>query len=466
MEEGLSFNVTHLLWATALGGLSAFSLPLGSLVGVAVRPRARITGIAAAFGAGALVAALALELVAPTVQALVSHHGGGHHGDPHLSFAALMVGALVGGVLFVVLDQLVNAHGGFLRKTATSITYLSRRRDELNRALLEDLSRSRLLTNVPASLTEALLERVRPVSFVHGEVLFDQGDPGDTLYFIQSGTIDLAHDNEGFTSLTAGDVLGEISVLTGATRSARATAADHVQALALHRDDFEALRAESPELDSAARELASSRLDDLRSRVEANSAARTAWTEEAAEALRQGNHVPTESEVRKAAAEHGGAPLAIWLGILLDGIPESFVIGTGFLALLASKVSPETSAETIPFLEVVPYTLIAGLFLSNFPEAMSSSVGMARQGLTSQRILLLWGSLMVMTGVGAGIGYSLGGSLAPELIIGIEGVAAGAMLTMIAATMLPEAVHLGGANTVGLSTLVGFLSAVAFKVFE
>ena len=48
----------------------------------------------------------------------------------------------------------------------------------------------------------------------------------------------------------------------------------------------------------------------------------------------------------------------------------------------------------------------------------------------------------------------------------MEGLAAGAMLTMIAQTMIPEAVHLGGPTITGLSTLIGFVAAVSFKVFE
>ena len=48
----------------------------------------------------------------------------------------------------------------------------------------------------------------------------------------------------------------------------------------------------------------------------------------------------------------------------------------------------------------------------------------------------------------------------------IEGLAAGAMLTMIAAAMIPEAVHLSGSRITGLSTLAGFLAAVAFKLLE
>ena len=78
----------------------------------------------------------------------------------------------------------------------------------------------------------------------------------------------------------------------------------------------------------------------------------------------------------------------------------------------------------------------------------------------------MWFSLMVMTSIGAGIGYWLGGSVDHGIVVLIEGLAAGAMLTMIAAAMIPEAVHLGGSSVTGLSTLFGFLAAVAFKLLE
>jgi len=71
-----------------------------------------------------------------------------------------------------------------------------------------------------------------------------------------------------------------------------------------------------------------------------------------------------------------------------------------------------------------------------------------------------------MTGLGAALGYALGGILAPSLVVFIQGLAAGAMLTMIASTMIPEAVHLAHPAVVGLSTLIGFLSAIAFTIFE
>ncbi len=91
---------------------------------------------------------------------------------------------------------------------------------------------------------------------------------------------------------------------------------------------------------------------------------------------------------------------------------------------------------------------------------------MRLQGWGKPRIFSLWLALMIITGIGAGLGFLLAESLGPTWLVFAEGLAAGAMLTMIAAAMIPEAVHMGSANAVGLSTLAGFLSAISFKLLE
>jgi zinc transporter ZupT len=139
-----------------------------------------------------------------------------------------------------------------------------------------------------------------------------------------------------------------------------------------------------------------------------------------------------------------GAPVAIWLGILLDGIPESLVIG-------ASLVNHEVSLA-----------LLAGLLLSNYPEALFSSIGMRQQGFAVTRILVMWASLVLITGAGAAFGSLLFVGRGDEMLSFLEGVAAGSMLTMIAQTMLPDA-YIKGGPVIGLVTLTGFLAALFFK---
>jgi zinc transporter ZupT len=91
---------------------------------------------------------------------------------------------------------------------------------------------------------------------------------------------------------------------------------------------------------------------------------------------------------------------------------------------------------------------------------------MKLQGMSSFKILLLWGSLVVLTGLGAALGAAISEHVGHGTLIFIEGIAAGAMLTMICAAMLPEAAHLANSNLVGLSTLAGFLCSILFKLLE
>ena len=154
---------------------------------------------------------------------------------------------------------------------------------------------------------------------------------------------------------------------------------------------------------------------------------------------------PTSLEIDKAVQAFGPATLGIWLGILLDGIPESLVIGI--------SVNEHTGA---------PWALVAGVFLANLPEAMSSSVVMQNQKYNIKKIILMWSSIRIMTAVGALVGNLFLQNLSHSHLAILQGIAAGAMLTMIAETMLPEAYEQGGA-IVGLSTLFGFLTALFVK---
>jgi len=457
------------LWAVLLGGISAISLPLGSLCGLWLKPSPRITGALAAFGGGALMAALTIELVAPS--ALVISQGSTHgaHDGGHVSLALLAVcgGMFFGGILFFVLDALVNEKGGFLRHTMSTMTYLSRAKAQRNAETLTYLSQVEILRHIPEQGIERLLHCVRPRKMLAGEILFREGDTGDAVYFVVNGTIALQRGTQVLPSVSAGGVVGEIALLTGAPRTASGKAETPVHALVLRKDDWDHLRHEIPGLEDACRTLASHRLEEMAANELEAAQARTTWLKSAQQAMQSDMSLPSPSELRHASKEHHGAPLAIWLGILLDGIPESFVIGAGFFGVLAANLAAQgVDSSQVDFFSLVPYTLIAGLFLSNFPEAMSSSVGMSNAGFSTARILFLWTSLLIMTALGAGVGFVLGGSAPHTVVLAIEGMAAGAMFAMIFSAMIPEAVHLSGAKIAGISGLVGFLTAILFKLLE
>jgi zinc transporter, ZIP family len=134
----------------------------------------------------------------------------------------------------------------------------------------------------------------------------------------------------------------------------------------------------------------------------------------------------------------GSDGFALALGALLDGIPESAAIG---ITLLGG------GAVGLP--------MVTAVFLSNIPEGWSSSAGMRKSGRSKRYILALWLAVTLASAVSSLLGYVLLGYASPVLIGGVQAFAAGAIITMLADTMMPEAYEQGGPVT-GLLTALGF----------
>lgn len=153
-----------------------------------------------------------------------------------------------------------------------------------------------------------------------------------------------------------------------------------------------------------------------------------------------------EHRKRSSGQQQSGSANAIVAGALMDGIPESFVIG---IALLHH---PE-----------IPLAMVGAVFLSNVPESLSAATGLRTAGHSPRYIMSLWAGVMLASAVGAGAGNAFMGGASEELIAGVEAFAGGAILTMLADTMMPEAFESGG-NTVGLVTVAGFATAFLFTM--
>jgi ZIP family zinc transporter len=141
---------------------------------------------------------------------------------------------------------------------------------------------------------------------------------------------------------------------------------------------------------------------------------------------------------RSSGQQAGADPLGIVLGTVLDGIPESVVIG---LSLLAG--------------EGVGLAFLAAVAISNLPEAISATTGLRRTGWAAGRVMVLWGVVAVVSGLASGAGYGLLAGAPPEIVATIQTFAAGAVLTMLADTMMPEAFEEAG-QAVGLATVLGY----------
>ncbi|RNE63815.1 ZIP family metal transporter [Cryobacterium tepidiphilum] len=159
---------------------------------------------------------------------------------------------------------------------------------------------------------------------------------------------------------------------------------------------------------------------------------------------RHGTRRRTRSSVRlrsKGSPQknvEGSGGLALALGAMLDGVPESAAIG---ITLLGGGS--------------VGLPMVTAVFLSNIPEGWSSSAGMRKSGRSTRYILLLWLAVTVASALSSLLGYLLLG-LAPAAVQGaVQAFAAGAIITMLADTMMPEAFERGGPR-VGLLTALGF----------
>jgi zinc transporter, ZIP family len=151
---------------------------------------------------------------------------------------------------------------------------------------------------------------------------------------------------------------------------------------------------------------------------------------------------------RKDMVNHeGGSGAAIFVGTLLDNIPESLILGMG-IALGGESVN---------------LAFLVAVFVSNLPEGLAGTISLEAAGRSHRNVFWMWMVLVLISAACAGLGYFI-----IQVLPGIDGrlaqaFAAGAMLTMITDAMIPEAYEHGG-KLVGLFTVLGFLAAAILAV--
>jgi zinc transporter, ZIP family len=142
------------------------------------------------------------------------------------------------------------------------------------------------------------------------------------------------------------------------------------------------------------------------------------------------------------AAHQQGSGAAMFIGALLDGVPEAFILGITLKAGGGISVA-----------------FVTAVFVSNIPQGIAGTSSLKAAGYSDRHVFRMWTALLIATAITAAVGYVVADRVAHGGLYA-EGFAAGAVLTMLADSMMPEAFEHGG-NSVGLITVVGYLVAAA-----
>lgn len=136
------------------------------------------------------------------------------------------------------------------------------------------------------------------------------------------------------------------------------------------------------------------------------------------------------------------------LAIILDGIPESIVIGLGIF---------EGGTVSI--------AMLVAVFISNLPEAIAGTTGMKESKWSRSKIFYLWLTIALICSVSSVAGYSLFTHTSDEWLAFIQAFAGGAILLMLANSMIPESYEHGG-KIAGIFTVLGFFVSVSVVILE
>lgn len=429
------------LQASLIALISMLSLIIGAVLGIYTKPSQKVNAIVMAFGVGALIQALSIELAHEGASRLLNEA----HINPMIAWSWVASGFIFGGLLYNYGNKILDNKGGAFRHKATAKNYVVTKKKEHSKRVLKLLSQSETIRALPPEIMEEFITHLHEKTFSVNEVIFNKGDVGDSLYIIEDGIVEIVNPNENkiIASLQKGSLFGEMSLVVGEPRNATAVSKTNCTLLKINKLNFDNMLKKSSELQSAVEKLVSERLI-LNISKSTSQQEQAEWEKIALTHITSISNYDKRALIEKHAKQ--AAPLAIFMGALLDGIPESIIIGAGFISFSSFSL-----------------TFVVAVFIANLPEAMSSAITMKEAKFTNKKILGLWSFLVIAGAVSAYFGNIFLHDADPVVITFAEAIAGGGILAMISSVMMPEAFEHGGAS-VGIATIVGFLTAFLFSI--
>lgn len=201
------------LTSNALGAglLSAASMPLGALTALFWNPGRRILSFLTAFGAGALLSALVIDLVGSATES-------GH-------YLELVIGSIIGSLFFIFINNVVNNSGGFLRKYSTTLVHINQQQSNRFREKITQLNRLNIFHHLSPIWQDKIAKNLFVVNYPKNTTLYTHGDPSESLYILEKGKVDLLDPQanlEPLAHISSNDVFGKLAFFTGSPHETKA----------------------------------------------------------------------------------------------------------------------------------------------------------------------------------------------------------------------------------------------------
>ena len=434
----------QLAMASLLGFGTTSSSMLGVAIGLYVPFSKRPLACLLAFAAGSLISALAIELAYEGAQSL--HHQGF---NAHAAWAFVSAGFAAGAIIYYSTSLFLEKKGAAVRYVTQFREYaLARKQADANERI-KLLATCDLMRHLPAQQVEQILPCILARHLDKADILFKAGDPGDALYIIARGKVEVLTDGlrgaepgGAIAQLGQGHAFGEMSLLSGGARTATIRALEDTDLLKIGKSDFDRLVAADGQLADAVKRISHQRAI---SNLSAGGSDAALWAKVASGSL---DHLSRHETGKMLTEAANGAGMAIVFGNILDTIPGCLVIGAKFTAFGNLSL-----------------TLMLGMFMGGIPEAAASASMLTKAGYRPGAIFGLWSTVLVAGVVAAAAGKAFIGSSDALMAVFAQALAGGAVLALVAHAMIPVALEEGGSLVV-LPTVAGFLFALYLALAE
>jgi CRP-like cAMP-binding protein len=422
-----------ILMAAGVGLFTTSAVMIGATLGLYVPLPKKVLACVLAFASGVLISSLGIELAFQSAREM---HERGH--ATTFAWAFISGGFAAGAIVYYSASRFLDRRGAAVR-SATRFREYALKREQERVALL---SKSDLLRHLPPEAIEEILQRVSNRRIEAGEILFHAGDPGDALYIVKRGTVEVlpsTGDSVGeqvIAELGEGKTFGEMALLSEAPRTATVRAKTDTDLLQIGKPDFDHLMATDRQLATVLQRLSHERAI---SNLAAGGRDPAVWSRVASSSL---EHLSRRETDRMLTEAGRGAGLSIILGDLLDTIPGLVVVGAK-LTTLATVSLP----------------VMLGIFIGGIPESAASAALLHKAGFSVRKIYGFWSITLVAGMLSAVAGKIFIGSSDSLVAVFVEAMAGGSLLALVTHAMVPEALHLGGSMVV-LPTVAGFLAAL------